>query len=140
MKVLVATKETQGQRESDFCFCDDGEMLVQGLVCAADAHSMDVDSGCGCGRNLDGVLSWKGTTTFEVANLPMTPEQFEQQYVSAFQDAGWTPYVMREDIVRAQAKRMMAIAALFEIGDILEKRSPGLLDGICKRPKAKVIV
>ena len=39
MKILVATKETQGNRKNDFCFCDEEEIVKAGMEC--DGESVD---------------------------------------------------------------------------------------------------
>ena len=64
MKVLVATSQTQGQRENDFNFCVEGELVTVGLVCATDRY--DPDGGCGCGRAFAGLNSHRATTTAKV--------------------------------------------------------------------------
>src|SRR5579862_8855950 len=53
MKILTATSRTQGQRNSDFNWCIEGELVHFGLVCAADQD--DPDGGCGCGRAFAGL-------------------------------------------------------------------------------------
>ncbi|OGV70911.1 MAG: hypothetical protein A2283_22065 [Lentisphaerae bacterium RIFOXYA12_FULL_48_11] len=62
MKVLVATRRTQGRRDNDFNFCEEGELLIYGSECDAEA----VDGHCGCRRALVGMTSGKATTTFLV--------------------------------------------------------------------------
>lgn len=56
MKVLVATTETQGARDDDFCWAVDGELVyLPFLTCAT--------PGCGCDRAFAGLASSKATTT-----------------------------------------------------------------------------
>ncbi len=67
MKVLVATSQTQGDRDNDFCYCIEGELVWIGLVCATDRQ--DPDGGCGCGRSFAGMNSHQATTTVRVADI-----------------------------------------------------------------------
>ncbi len=46
MKVLTATTKTQGARKNDFCFCDEGEMVMLGSECDGET----ADGSCGCKR------------------------------------------------------------------------------------------
>ena len=36
MKLLTATRERQGERDGDFCFAVEGELVLLGYVCATD--------------------------------------------------------------------------------------------------------
>lgn len=65
MKYLVATKETQGEREGDFSFVPEGEQVHRAFVC--DRSRRNPDDECGCGRAWGGVDSCMGTTTARVA-------------------------------------------------------------------------
>ena len=73
IKCMICTKETQGQRESDFCLATDGEIVRYGNLCCSD---LKLDSGCGCARSLIGVDSGKGTTTMKIVELDMTKEEY----------------------------------------------------------------
>lgn len=64
MKVLVSTAETQGQRENDFCYVPEGEIVMLGFICDRDVN--DPDGECSCNRCLIGTKCLKGTTTFKV--------------------------------------------------------------------------
>jgi hypothetical protein len=66
MKLLVATKQGQGQRKNDFFFCNDGEMVFFGSECS----SGSTDDNCGCHRSMCGAESAKATTTMMVAERP----------------------------------------------------------------------
>lgn len=138
MKVLVATKETQGKRKSDFCWCEEGELLVFAMVCDRDAMNPDPDGGCGCGRSLSGMISHRATTTFKVEDRPITGQEFTDLYIGAMQDAGWiSPSIKHEkkplggicicaDCARrdfaSDAAEMLRLASKFQVGDVLEKR------------------
>ncbi len=68
MKVLTAVAHPQHPRETDFCFAEDGEIVVlnASLVCDNPA--------CGCDRTAMGVKSRKGTTTLRVSDLEVTDD------------------------------------------------------------------
>lgn len=68
MKFLVATKQTQGQRDNDFSFLPDGEPVFFGFVCSRDARE-GPDGGCGCNRCFTGVNTLTGTTTALVVEV-----------------------------------------------------------------------
>jgi hypothetical protein len=70
MKLLTATRERQGEREGDFCFAVEGELVLLGFVCASD--QADLDGGCGCGRAFSGMSSMRATTTALVRDLDVT--------------------------------------------------------------------
>jgi len=63
MKLLVATTQTQGQRQNDFCWATPGEILHFGSECDREG----IDGACGCKRSLSGLDSLKATTTMIVA-------------------------------------------------------------------------
>ena len=67
MKLLTATRERQGERDGDFCFAVEGELVLLGFVCATD--EADPGGGCGCGRAFSGMSSLRATTTALVRDL-----------------------------------------------------------------------
>ena len=87
MKVLVATSQTQGQRENDFDFCVEGELVTVGLVCAADEQ--DPDGGCGCGRAFAGLNSHRATTTAKVKEVDLSEEDYVEALRSSLAQQGW---------------------------------------------------
>ena len=72
-KILVSTKDTQGQRSNDFCYVPEGEPVRFGIICDRDKGRPD--GGCGCARSLIGIYCGKGTTTFKVALSELTRAQ-----------------------------------------------------------------
>lgn len=63
MKVLVATTETQGMFEGDYCSTVDGELVyIQSVSCP--------DPLCGCTRGFAGLSSARATTTAMVVDRP----------------------------------------------------------------------
>ena len=70
MKLLTATRETQGHQAGDFCFAIEGELVLLDRVCASD--EADPDGGCGCGGAFSGMSSMRGTTTALVRDLDVS--------------------------------------------------------------------
>lgn len=63
MYVLAATNETQGDRDDDYGWTIDGELVfVPTIECRA--------PGCGCDRGFAGVTSHRATTTAMVVHRP----------------------------------------------------------------------
>jgi hypothetical protein len=76
MKVLVATRRTQGERPGDFSWTIDGELVhFPVVVCARDRRATKTGrrlGGCGCGRAFSGMNSHRSGTTAEVAELDLS--------------------------------------------------------------------
>ena len=73
LKVLEATKETQGQRASDFTGVPEGELVRFHFQCDSDTEP---DGGCGCARSMTGMQTLKATTTFKVAEIEMGVDEY----------------------------------------------------------------
>lgn len=118
MKALVSTKETQGMRQTDFNFVDDGELLVFAPQCT-DANP---DSACGCRRSLLGIFSRRATTTFTVKDVKLTDAQFFDilyNYNKEFQNVD-DPTL--KTLATKDIKLIRATADQFNCGDVLERR------------------
>jgi len=121
MKVLVATRDGQGLRRNDFCFVPDGELVRFGFVCDGE----ELDGSCGCLRSLCGFDCLKSTTTFKVADLPLSEDEYFDKLVASFRSSGWIkgePSEQWKAIARQDCDRLLKIAMLFNIGTVLEKR------------------
>jgi len=112
MKVLVSTKETQGQRKNDFCFVPEGEILRFGFEC----DNEGIDSRCGCRRSMSGIFCHKATTTFKVVDLPIA----ESDFIQKIQDSVIKSGLGKVDA--SGAKELLRIANIFAVGDVVEKR------------------
>jgi hypothetical protein len=121
VKALVATKETQGSRASDFCFVPDDELVSLATMCDRDAKAETPDGGCGCGRAFNGLLCHVGITTAKVAEIQMTPKEFVDYYLGAMQDSGWTAIISEADLAE-EAHELIDIAKMFPIGTVVERR------------------
>jgi len=115
MKVLVATQETQGKRKNDFNHTDSDELVR--FVFECDGES--VDGRCGCRRSMSGVNSLKATTTVQVKNKELNPEEYKTKIRESLQKGGWNP---TEKMVVGEAKELLRIANYFPEGTVLEKR------------------
>ena len=69
MKLLVATKDGQGDAPDDYCWTIEGE-LARALTdeCASPER-------CGCGRGFSGLASSRATTTVKVVESTITLEE-----------------------------------------------------------------
>jgi hypothetical protein len=117
MKILVSTKETQGQRENDFCFVPEGEFVTNyGIVCNRDSD--DPDGPCGCRRSfIDDV--GHGTTTAKVEDVPSAVA--EAQIHSMARACARISCISYTD-AREYLDRLCEWAASFPVGTILERR------------------
>jgi hypothetical protein len=115
LPVLVATRQTQGQRKNDFSWAVDNEPVRFGLECDGEA----VDGRCGCRRSFSGMQSNKNTTTARVASLPITRNDFLRMLGESMKVAGWS---FDEKDIQEIADELLMIASRFNEGDIVEKR------------------
>jgi hypothetical protein len=116
LPVLVATRDTQGQRRNDFCWCDDGEPVQFALECDGET----VDGRCGCRRSMTGMLTRKATTTMRVQRLPITREQFVDMLKASHSKAGWPK--VDDSLYQDDADELLRLAAAFPADRVLEKR------------------
>jgi len=120
MKVLLATKDGQGGRENDFCFCEEGELVSFPLMeCANES----LDGHCGCRRSLAGLTSGKGTTTFKVVELDIELQQYVWEMAESIKRAHHMMIEPNPIAVLSPALEMLRAANRFETGTILERRS-----------------
>lgn len=125
MKLLVATRLTQGQRKNDFAFTRDGEIVYQGSRCTLG----DADDACGCRRSLTGAETKKSTTTMEVLSDPsFTQEQWVQTVAESLRNGGWYRSIAS---ARPSAKKllrqMQTSIKPFKPGSIVELRDDELV-------------
>jgi hypothetical protein len=118
MKVLVATKKTQGFRNNDFSWADEGEYVGFAFECDGEV----VDGTCGCRRSFTGLGSHKATTTAEVAEKKITEAEYVALYRISNVRAGWIKPGEEVAWVRTHVHRLMEIALRYPVGAIVEKR------------------
>lgn len=124
MKVLVATRKTQGQRSNDFCYSVEGELVVFPPV---ECGRGSVDDRCGCRRSMAGLASHRATTTMEVVDRP---ELNRGAYLELIADGLATQgYLAPEGLdpetqqwVETVVEELIDIAALLPTGTVLERR------------------
>ena len=120
MKVLVATRATQGKRLDDKFECIDGEFVW--LVPLCPSSRMDPDSPCSCGRTFAGLSSAGRTTTAEVVDIPTLTR-------GAFSVIFWAVH-SREctcPINEATVTKLLADADRWPVGGVLERRGRRLV-------------
>lgn len=83
MKVIVASRRTQGTRPDDFSWTLDGELVhLPAIECAS-------GPACGCDRSFAGVASRRATTTAEVAERELTEDQVVRAVLDSLADGGY---------------------------------------------------
>ena len=122
MKIVVATKQTQGKRDNDFSFVREGEIVYPSWTCT----SGSADDHCGCRRCLTGVKHGKGTTTVKVVESPLSRAQYEHAIMLGIKGISQGHKTPPEESMLADA---MAIVDEFtravarrKVGDVLEYR------------------
>lgn len=122
MKVLVATRETQGLRSSDYSWTVEGE-LVKLPMGRCTVGSVDDD--CGCRRGLSGVASSLSTTTAMVVSRPdLTPELYTALVRESYRREGWCADDEPDggEWVDEVARTMLVVAAFLPAGSVVEYR------------------
>ncbi len=120
MKILVATRETQGRRPNDFCWAEEGEIVTFGSECPDET----VDGPCGCRRALRGVRTRKATTTLLVVDRPdVGAGDLARMVAESLVAGGW--YASLEPARAAateDALRLAEVAFAHAEGTVLERR------------------
>ena len=101
MLVLVATKDTQGESEGDFCHAVEGELVTPITVecCLPDR--------CGCGRGFPGLVSARATTTAIVVERPgITPALLRAAVVDSLERGG-RPAISGPDLLDGMLDGML---------------------------------
>lgn len=128
MKLLTATRERQGERDGDFCFAVEGELVLLGFVCATD--QADPDDGCGCGRAFSGMSSLRATTTALVRDLDISSDGLRMAVEGHHVAAGMGPDVIGgsdfEAVVSATLEDLAQITHL-PVGAVVGRRLDNLV-------------
>jgi hypothetical protein len=113
VKVLIATRRTQGARDDDFSATVEGELVFDGGPCedAVDAANWT----CPCAIAFHGVASGELTTTAVVADLPITLGEYER----AVRDG--TEEWCCPDCARFYADSTRMLALRFPVGTVIER-------------------
>ena len=118
MKVLIATKQGQGKRDSDFFCATDGELVGFSTECDGE----QTDGPCGCRRSFSGLDSFKGTTTAMVVNKAISEDEFIVLYRESQTIAGWLKPGGNTAITDGLAREMLRVASKFKTFSVIEKR------------------
>ena len=118
MKVIVATKETQGTEPTDYSWTVDGELVTPVRVACS-------DPACGCSRGFPGLASSRATTTVVVADLPhIDPAALHGAVEDSLARSGWLDLVgegERDELVWEHVEAIAEIAAAFPAGTVLSR-------------------
>lgn len=112
MRIIVATKEKQGEREGDFCFVPEGEIVMVG-----DCDCLH--EGCDCSRSMVGILCKMGTTTMMVVESDLTREDFRRQIREA--NEGFEELGVDGSVYEEQADALLELAKQFKAGAVIER-------------------
>ncbi|NYD65564.1 DUF7715 family protein [Agromyces atrinae] len=131
MKVLVATRETQGDRQSDVMTAIEGELVFMIDPCGESRRQPD--GACPCGITFVGMTSDEITTTAVVRELELTRSHFVQCLQNAVLDRRETGCTCQFD-VSALASELLDLARCFPNETIIERR----VDEIRVRRSARI--
>jgi hypothetical protein len=134
MKLLTATREGQGDRDGDFCFAVEGELVFAGFVCARDRE--DPAGGCGCGRAFSGLNSSRATTTALVRDLDLSYDDVRLALSGHFVAAGLGPEVVGaaefDEMLAEEVEQAIRYAEVWAPGAVVGRR----LDSVHLRTSA----
>lgn len=116
MRLLVATKETQGARANDFHGANENEIVVFSFEC-----DTEIDGHCGCRRGMTGVDSGAGTTTFKVIENDWTLDDIKKVFFQRYRKIG-IEAEEAEEMAEEESKDLAEVANQFSIGQIIERR------------------
>ncbi len=121
MKVLVATRSTQGTRRSNENRCIEGELVFMLDPCPTswlDPYGRK----CACGRSFLGMSSHQSTTTARVIDVSgLTIEDYEQALAACFIAEGWCwGCFVRE--APNMLDDLVGCAAVLPVGAVVERR------------------
>lgn len=117
MKLLVATKETQGARANDFHDANENEIVVFSFECDGET----VDGSCGCRRAMTGVDSSRGSTTFKVVESDWTLKELENVFIQRYKKIGLETDEA-EEIAEETSLELAEVSNQFSLGQIIERR------------------
>lgn len=125
MKLMVATKQGQGKRKSDFTWATEGEIVIFAFECDDEG----IDGGCGCKRSMSGIDSHKATTTMVIVEVNITPKELTEKILASLTSGGWTKAMgLKQAKAHAQevADELIKVGNYFDIGEVIEKRGDSI--------------
>ena len=117
MKVLVATKECQGELPGDYSWTVEGELVtpVVGECCSPKK--------CGCGRGFPGLASSRATTTAKVVDQPeLDRDELWDVLHDSLERQGWLKHLEGDEIDEVVDEHIACIeivCASYPIGTIV---------------------
>ncbi len=125
MKILVATKATQGKRTNDFSFATEGEPV---MIPVMECDGEPVDGHCGCRRAMAGLESHSATTTVKVVERDLTPRRLELLIRKSWQQAGWAKLVGAriEGHARDETQRLIRLAQAMRLHGVYGRRGESM--------------
>lgn len=125
MLVLVATKQTQGRRQSDYCHSVEGELVTPITV------ECCLPERCGCSRGFPGLVSARATTTaMVVERAGIGPALLRQAVVDSLVRGGWqtgsTPDELDEfdELVDDHVETVIRVCNAFGEGAVIRRDGP----------------
>ena len=125
MKVLTATRETQGWRDNDFFCTVEGELVMFPPI---ECDCGSIDDGCGCHRAMVGLASHRATTTMKVVERgDLDLETYSVLIADSLHDQGYvTDELMQKREVRKWVRNitneLIDLAGRCPVGTVLERR------------------
>ena len=123
MKVLVATRDGQGDVAGDYCFTVEGELVTPPIL---ECRSPDT---CGCGRGFAGLASARATTTAKVVDLELTRDDVRLALAESLHRGGWLRHLDRasaEAMIDDQLDTIECAVSSFECATVLGRRGDQL--------------
>jgi hypothetical protein len=121
MKVLIATRRTQGAVPGDYCWALEGELVT---AVAPPCASPDR---CGCERGFPGLGSSKATTTALVVDRDeLQPHQLRLAVQDSLERQGWLrnlPPAQADELVDEHVRVIVMVCAHFEVGAVVGRRA-----------------
>ena len=119
MKLLVATHQTQGDQEGDYCWALDGELVTPLVVECSSPEE------CGCARGFPGLASSRPTTTALVVDLALIGfDELEQAFTDSLLREHWvTPDRLGQfdAVVNAHLSQIVEIASRYPVGTVVRR-------------------
>lgn len=126
MRVLVATKQTNGAVDGDYHYCVEGEIVYMQEPCGRDTRDPD-SPGCGCGRAFSGTNSHVATSTALVIDSDLSEAEVREALRSSLEAGGWldpafTPPPLADLMVEEALSDMTDVASHFPVGSVVRRR------------------
>ncbi len=122
MRVFVATTEGQGQRNTDFSYLAENELVTVDVL---ECDREEIDGACGCRRALAGLESRLAGTTARVEERAITRGELRAIIEKSERVGGWLEgEIMQSERARIDdiTTELMQLADAFAVGTIVERR------------------